>query len=76
VTRTAVARERLGRHARDDFTQKKGDAGDVLCGSAPKLYDSADSAVQRVSAMQVRVQLWSVNQRAMKFEESPLLIFV
>jgi hypothetical protein len=29
-----------------------------------------------VSALQLRVQLWSVNQQAMEAEESPLLRFV
>jgi hypothetical protein len=32
--------------------------------------------VQRMSAVQLMVQLWSVNQRATEAEESPLLRFV
>jgi hypothetical protein len=54
---------------------RRDDANGVLCGSTPWLYDSTDS-VERVSAVQLRIQLWSVNQRATDAEESPLLRFV
>jgi hypothetical protein len=47
-----------------------------------KRWQSADNrgvqfeSVERVSAVQLRVQLWNVNQRATEAEESPLLRFV
>jgi hypothetical protein len=41
VTRAAVAMERLG-YAMTSRTNRGGDAGGVLCGSAPRLYDSTD----------------------------------
>jgi hypothetical protein len=55
---------------------RRGNAGGVLCGSAPSLYDNRQCSVQRVGAVQLRAQLWSVNQQAMEAEESLLLRFV
>jgi hypothetical protein len=54
------------------------DANGILCGSAPRLYGWTDQprSVQQVSAVQLRVQLWGVNQQATEVEVSPLLRFV
>jgi hypothetical protein len=49
-------------------------ASGVLWGSAPGLYDSTEFS--SASAIRLKVQLWSVNQRKMEAEESQLLRFV
>jgi hypothetical protein len=70
VTPTAYACEVTSHNNRRD------DAGGVLCESAPRLYGERPCSVQRVSAVQLRVQLWSVNQLATEAEESELFKFV
>jgi hypothetical protein len=48
----------------------------VLWGFAPRLHDSTDRVQQSVSAVQLRVHVWSVDQRTTEAEESPLLRFL
>jgi hypothetical protein len=59
------------------YNSRRGDAGSVLYGSAPGLYDFTDCVLlSGCVQLQLRVQLWSVNQRAMETEESPLARFI
>jgi hypothetical protein len=55
---------------------RRGDAGGVFCRSAPRLWLYRPSSVERVRAVQLRVHLWSVKQRATEVEYFPLLRFV
>jgi hypothetical protein len=61
---------------------RRGDAGGVLSKSAPRLYkqyrteSNENENGELVSAVQLRLQLCSVNQRTREVEESPLLNFV
>jgi hypothetical protein len=53
------------------------DASSALCGCAPRLCDSTNHILfSECSAVQLRVQLWSVNQQATEAEGSPLLRFI
>jgi hypothetical protein len=52
----------------------RGDAGEVR--SEAICLDRLFYSASECSAVQLRVQLWSVNQRATEAEESPLLKFV
>lgn len=54
---------------------RRGEASGVIRGSTPWLYDSTNYVVFSVSAVQLRVQVWSVNQRATEAEKFPLLRF-
>jgi hypothetical protein len=53
---------------------RRGDAYGVFCRSALRLYDSTDREL--VSAVQLRVRLWSVKQRATEVESSLFLRFI
>jgi hypothetical protein len=66
VTRIAVAMVRLGKHVRGDVIQQK-----LYCERC-SLWIRSDQpgSVQRVSAVQLSVELWSVNQRVTEAEDS------
>jgi hypothetical protein len=75
VTRTAVAMQRQ-QHAHAQWRHTKLKRWCERCSlwfRSEAIWPDRQCSVQRVSAAQLRVQLWSVNQWATEAEESPLL---
>jgi hypothetical protein len=70
VTCTAVAMERLGKHVRDDFKHCKRCKRRPLWVRSEVTWFNRLSSVQRVSAVQLRVQSWWVNQWVKENEDS------